>query len=255
MRDPHVEEIYYQVNSGEGISYDNPEPISFQNHLGEFNLNGGKLQIIPAEHFPNGDAARHALEPFLQSWEIDADLTSNIGTIRFKFEKADVIDRDPPPPGSPQAIHLRTGSMIVMGLDISAHVTKKKYPDPPNAFYATPGVQHAHRRWLGYREGKEPLQSMAYFVLTLLERAAGGRQTASNLYQIDQYILRTIGRLSSTKGNETTARKVTNTPFQELTGTEKHWLEEAIRRVIHRMGEHASGNPLTQISLSDLPDL
>lgn len=256
MRDPHVQTMHYEVSSGESISYRNPEPLSFSNHLGTFDLSDGKLRIVPTEHFPDEDDARRAVEPFLRAWEIEADLTSNIGMVRFKFDRTEVIDRNPPPPGSPQVIELKGASMVLVGGSVSVHVTCSKYPQPPETFRATPEVQHAYRRWLGYRSGKEPLQSMAYFVLTLLESAAGGRKSAARSFQIDVPVLGTIGRLSSTKGDESTARKAgPGNQFQELSGSEKQWLEEAMRRVIHRLGEHASGAPLVLISLRDLPSL
>lgn len=256
MRDPHIQAIHYMVSSGEGISYSNPATVLFSNHLGAFDLIDSKLRIVPIEHFPDEDDARRAVEPFLQAWEIEADITSNIGMIRFKFDRAEVIDRNPSPLGSPQVIELKAASMVFVGGSVSVHQTCSKYPQPPKTFRATPEVQHAYRRWLGYRADKEPLQSMAYFVLTLLESVAGDRQSAAHSFQIDYKILGTIGRLSSTKGDESTARKADQgNKFHDLSGTEKQWLEEATRRVIHRLGEHASGAPLTLISLRDLTSL
>ena len=256
MRDPHVQAIHYIVSSGEGISYHNPEPVSFSNHLGTFDLSDGKLRIVPSEHFPAEGEDCQAVEPFLEAWKIEADLTSHTGMIRFKFDRAEVIDRNPPPQGSSQVIELMGISLGVVGDSISCHLTCSKYPPPPKTFHATPEVQHAYRRWLGYQLGKEPLQSMAYFVLTLLQSATGSRQSAARSFQIDERVLGTIGRLSSTKGDESTARKATTgDQFQELSGSEKGWLEAAIRRVVQRLGEHASGAPLTTISLNDLPNL
>lgn len=256
MRDPHVQAMHYEVSSGEGISYRNPEPVSFSNHLGTFDLSDGKLRIVPTEHFADEDDARRSVEPFLQAWEIETDLTSNIGMIRFNFARAEVIDHSPPPPGSPQVIEVKGASMVSFGCSVSLHLTCSKYPQPPKTFRATPEVQHAYRRWLGYRLGKEPLQSMAYFVLTLPEFAAGSRQSAARSFQINVDILRTIGRLSSTKGDESSARKAAQgNQFEELSGSEKQWLEVAMRRIIYRLGEHASGAPLALISLRDLPSL
>ena len=256
MRDPHVQTIYFEVGSNKEISYRNPEPISFSNHLGMFDLSDGKLRIAPTEHFPDEDEARRAVEPFLRAWEISSDLTSNIGMIRFKFDRVDVIDRNPPPPGSPIVINIRGVSSVSFAGSVSLHLTCSKYPQPPATFQATPEVQHAYRRWLGYRSGNEPLQSMAYFVLTLLESAAGSRQGAARSFQIDLPVLAMIGRLSSTKGNESTARKAgPGNQFQELSGPEKQWLEEAVRRAIYRLGEHTSGSSLTLISLRELPKL
>lgn len=98
---------------------------------------------------------------------------------------------------------------------------------------------------------------MAYFVLDLLQTTAGSRENAAQTFQISMGVLDTMGRLSSTKGDEMTARKAPRTgeQFQELTGPESAWLEAAVRRVIHRWGEHDSGSPLIMITLADLPTL
>lgn len=256
MRNPHVQVMHYAVGSGEGISYSDPEPLSFTNLFGVFDLDREKLKIAPIEHFPDEDEARQAIEPFLRAWEMDADLRSNVGMIRFTFERVELIDRNPPPPGTPQTIQLKgIASACIFG-HASLHLTCRKYPQPPSAFRATSDVGNAYRRWIGYRAGREPLQSMAYFVLTLIESAAGGRKNAARSFNIDLDVLRTIGHLSSTKGDPGTARKVLpGTPFKELTGAEGAWLEKAIPLIIRRVGEHASGAPLTLISLSDLPSI
>ena len=65
-------------------------------------------------------------------------------------------------------------------------VTQNFFPNPPKDFRATSEVELAYGRWYGYRKGREPLQSMAYFVLTLLEVTAGRRNQASRTFHIDQ---------------------------------------------------------------------
>jgi hypothetical protein len=254
MRDPHIQTLHYEITSGDYISYRNPAPLSFSNHLGTFDAAEKKLRVTPAEHFAHEAGAREAIEPFLRAWEIETDLNRNVEMIRFKFDRVDIVDRDPAPPGASQVIHAQAGSYGVAGSSATLHLTCSKYPDPPKGFRATPEVQHAHRRWLGFRSGREPLQAMAYFVLTVLESAAGTRLAAACAYQIDSDVLGAIGRLSSTKGDERTARKAgAHNQYQDLSDREKQWLEEAVRRVILRLGEHASGSPLSLITLKDLP--
>jgi hypothetical protein len=219
-------------------------------------LRDGKLTVEITEHFADEDDARRAIDPFLRAWEIEADLNSNVGMIRFKFDRADLIDRDPPPPGTPQFIHAKAVATGIAVGNASLHVTYRKYPRPPAVFRTTTEVEIAYHRWMGYRAGKEPLQSMAYSILTLLESSAGGRKRVAQTFQIDEAVLDRIGKLSSTKGDARTARKFRRgTVLQELSSPEKQWLEQAIRRVIHRLGEHASGAPLPQITLTDLPKL
>jgi len=258
MRDPHIERLIYSVTAGPGISYRaNPEPLSFSNSFGKFDVSDGELLFEPAEHFARTDEARAAIEPFLSAWEIQSDLERNVGQIRFKYLKADVIDRSPqPPPGGPRILHAECGNYLVLMGNVTAHLTLARYPEPPSAFRITPEVTMAYRRWLQFREGHEPLQSMAYFVLTLMESIANGRQNAARIFRIDYAVLDHIGRLSSVKGDEATARKIDLTKkLLPLTGSEGAWLEQATRRLIRRLGEHAAGAPLAILAMTDLPAL
>jgi hypothetical protein len=262
VRDPHVQAIHYNISSGEGVSYVDPEPMSFSNHLGTFDLSDGKLRIVPSEHFPDERSACRAIEPFLEEWKIYVHLLRKVEMLRFEFDRVELIDRAPPPlPGQARVFNPSIAEFAMAGSSASCNLTCRKYPEPPAAFHATTEVQHAYRRWLEYRSGKEPLQSMAYFVLTRLETVTSAkkerRMCAARLFQIDTKVLDKIGELSSERGDERTARKAPNPgeQFRELRGAEKQWLEEAIPRVILRLGEQALGISLAPISLGDLPRL
>lgn len=257
LRDPHVERLHYKVGSGKGISYRDPKPVEFSHRLGTFKLSDGRLVYEPADHFADQDAARQAVEPFLRAWEIEADLKSNIGMIRFKFDRSEVVDRDPPPPGTSLVLQGKAATAGFSATIGSLHLTCREYPHPPQIFETTLDVEHCHRRWSQYRAGKEPLQSMAYFVLTVVERNSPKkkrrRDYAAQNFQIDKAVLNKIGDLSTEKGDEATARKAPHgRSFQKLSGPEKQWLEQAVRRVIRRMGERASGAPLTLITPNDI---
>ena len=257
MRDPHVEALFYKITSHEGISYDNPNSLSFSNLLGDFELStDGVLTIRPMEHFPSETIARNAFDPFLRSWEIEDDLTTNIGSTRFNFDHSEIVDRNPPQPGENVSI-LVSGVSAICGsgaLSISPHVTRKKYPDPPYDFEATNSVSLAYRRWIRFKEGKEPLQAMAYFVLTVLEDEANGRKNAALMFKISLSILNKIGELTSEKGDDYSARKA-KAIQENLTPNEKQWLEKATRMIIYQIGKHASAKPYNQLTMSDLPQL
>ena len=124
MRDPHVETLYYTISSHEGISYKDPEPIHLSNHLAQFDLADGRLAVRPAEHFADEATARQAVGPYLTSWEMDADLTSNIGTIRFQFERSEIIDRNPPKPGEPVTIQIQGVCIGISGLKATLHIRR-----------------------------------------------------------------------------------------------------------------------------------
>jgi hypothetical protein len=254
MRDPHVERLFFEIGAGEGTSYRNPPPLCFSNALGEFKATDGLLVVEPLDHFASKTDARTVIEPFLRSWEIETDLTAGIGTIRFRFKRAETIDRDPPASGSSRTIELEGAVLAASGLTASLHVTRAFYPAPPKQFRSSAEVEAAYRRWRNVKAAREPLQSMAYFLLTLLESGAGGRRQAAGTFSIDVEVLKAIGHLSSKKGDLMTARKVPRKPpLRELTGPERTWLDEAIKRIIVRLGERASGAPMKRLAMSDLP--
>ena len=258
MRDPHVEEVYYDIGTGDGVSFSNPPSFVITNHLGRFELTDGKLKIYPADHFADGAQAQAVLEPFLHAWEVESDLSRNIGSIRFKFTGVRKVDRSPPPPAESGAAYLsvQLEDAVLMSDAVSLPVTQSTYPPPPSEFRTTLEVDIAYLRWCAFRQGREPLPAMAYAVLTLLESMAGGRREAAATFQIDPTVLKTIGRLSSTKGDSDSTRKfLEGGQVQPLTGNESAWLEAAIRRVVRRMGEHAAGVQLTQLTMNDLPQL
>ena len=256
MRDPHVEAVYFKVSSGEDISYKDPDPLKFQNHLGEYCLSDGVLKVVPAEHFGSGQEACQAIDGFLRAWEIEADLKKNPGTIRFTYSHVDLIDRNPPPPGKPQVVQaVGICSGVAIADNFHFHVALGRYPEPPERFSASEHAQHAYRRWLSYRNGQEPLQAMAYFVITLVERIAGSRAKACELFKIDMAVRTKMGDLCSERGSALTARKAQSAGFDELSPIEKNWLEQAVKRLILRLGEQASGQSLDQITMENVEQL
>ncbi len=84
------------------------------------------------------------------------------------------------------------------------------------------------------KNGREPLASMAYFCLTLLENRYGGRTAASKALVVDEAVLGKLGNLSTNRGDVSTARKITGdlTPFG---AADTQWLEAAIRALIRRV--------------------
>ncbi|MDH3469227.1 MAG: hypothetical protein OES26_25655 [Gammaproteobacteria bacterium] len=254
MNDPHIESLVYGVEaSADNISYGDPPPVEFQNSIGHFRLEDGVLTVEIAEHFADAESARYVVEQYLRSWIVQTDLTANPGQIEFKYQTANVIDRDPPPPGPGNVISaVGAASMVAVTCNATISIQCNKYPDPPSEFSTTSDVEVFHARWLQFRNGKEPLQSMAYFILDNLENRPGGRKTVAQQFGISRKILDRISVLSSRKGDALTARK---SDHMEMTGQENSWLEQAVKRVILRVGEHASGAALTKLTMADLPNL
>ena len=257
MQDPHVEAVYYEISSADGFSFGNPPSLTLSNHLGVFEVSNGRLTVRPSEHYGSGEEARTVLDPFLRAWEVDADLSRGIGAIRFKLQSVRKIDRNPPAKdGGSVSVATGTGEATWTGYAPTIQITQNTYPPPPRDFRTTPEVEVAYGRWKAFREGREPLQSMAYAVLPLVESVAGGHRQAALTFQVDVRILDTLGRLSSTRGDATTARKFKQgLQFKPLSGGESSWLESAVRHLVRRIGEHAAGVQLSRLTMNDLPTL
>lgn len=93
-------------------------------------------------------------------------------------------------------------------------------------------------RYQAYVEGREPLTSVAYFCLTYVQALAGGGDSrASKKYRISRKVFERIGKLTGTRGDYLTARKVVNNqPPMPLSQDDLRWLETAVRLMIWRVG-------------------
>ena len=92
-------------------------------------------------------------------------------------------------------------------------------------------------RFAGFRQGREPLSSMAYFCLTVLERNPGGRAEAAKKFGISRNVLEKVGKLTSKKGG-TEARKACGL-HSDLQSGERRFLEEKVKQIIRRVAEVA----------------
>jgi hypothetical protein len=147
---------------------------------------GGYVDVTPA-----AEEARAVVEPVLRAWEVDADLRWNRGELRFEFDGADIIDRSPLPPGVIRGHAHALGVAAISGVGtVSVHVTRAHYPEPPGTFRLNPDAESILLRYQGYLGGREPLLSMAYFCLTVIEANAGSRASAAVTYGIEKAVLR-----------------------------------------------------------------
>lgn len=145
------------------------------------------------------------------------------------------------------------GTVMATGT-ATVHVTRSTYPaPPPPTFCLNPDAESVLARYQGYRDGREPLQAMAYFCLTFLEAKAGSRQQAASIYRIDLPVLRKMGELTSTRGDTSNARKAH--AVQRLTSAEHAWLEAAVKILIWHLGDTRNAAAIPMITMSDLPNL
>lgn len=206
-------------------------------------------------HVASVDEARQAVEPAIRAWEVDADLRWGRSGLQFAFDGADVVDRTPAPSGVAHATAFvgTVGATILTG-SASVHVSRAQYPSPPPpTFRLSPDAESILVRYDGCRNGREPLQSMAYFCLTFLEEKARSRKGTEKTYRIDRPVLSKMGELTSTRGDSKTARKAD--ALQPLTAVESAWLEAAVKMLIWRVGDTRGLGALPPITMADLPNL
>lgn len=255
MRDPHVAYLRYKIKTPENTTFNKNQVIKGIQNKFKFCLENGFLTCFMEDHFPSVKEARKAVEGFLRSWEIKAALEIGHKQIIFQFEDAKIIDRNPPPPGSPKIVSVTATISLESRVSVKVSVKNRRFPDPPVLFNATQDVKDLWGRYINYLEGKELLLSMAYNCLTSAESKAGGRKEAVNLFKIDFKILDTLGRLTA-KGDAKTARKVPmKGKMVPLNDKEKKWIEEATKIIIRRTGELEDIQMVPFINMSDLPKL
>ena len=255
--DFHVVSLRYRLEHRDDVNFNNPPPVEHETDEAKLQLKDGILSCELKAHYGTESEARAAIEPILRAWELDAAIRENLFGLRFKFEKAEIIDRSPTIPGKTR-IFVHTGSISLDAFLAGAGVqaSRAKYPDPPLTFHVTPDVESVWLRFKGYIDGREPLLSMAYFCLTVVEANARGRRVAAKKFGIEENVLNKLGELTSKRGDRLTARKVRGTtPMPPLTDNEISWVVSVIKALILRIGDSRDVATLPKIKMADLPNL
>ena len=208
------------------------------------------------EHHATESAALEVVEPYLRSWEMDAALRGHPDEFRLKFDRSVIVDRNPTPGVVGLAATIRAGEPIFQ----ATLTVVKPYPKPPSGVTLNSNdreVVTLFNRFERYLNRREPLPSMEYFCLTVLEGMCNGNRTeAAKRYGIGKSVLDSFGRLASHKGGPDAARKAVGIE-EELTQEENRFLEAAVKAIIRRVAEvaHDPHRPLKKITREELPTL
>jgi hypothetical protein len=261
MSDPHVVALRYRLETDPSLIFDRPAPREDDTPAFALRLANGLLTCDMKAHFPSVAAAKAAVDPFLQAWELNTALREGRRALWFAYEDAELIDRHPSPAGSDLRIHVSEGTLRVTGAMVSLRVTRREYPAPPERFLVSPDVETLWQRYEGYVQGREPLPGMAYVCQSFIEKVlARGQPDAANKYHIERKVLHTLGNLHSHRGDLTSRRKLEHERDRHeppLTPQEIAWMEAAVRILIRRVGEYAADPtaPWPTLSMRDLPPL
>jgi hypothetical protein len=265
MNDPHIVSLIYRIEKAQTVDFDKAPPRSIDCGAFRITLDAYKAKVEMFDHFALAEQAREVVDPFLRAWKLSVDLGESGDRFKFVYERPEVIDRNPA--GKPNFLYGVVKFNVVEKPVV--HVSRDKWPDPPQELKVSPDADVLWRRWWRHREQEqEPLLSAAYWALTMLEAAPGlaapakprpsskRRQAASAFFNIDLDVLNMIGKLTSTRGGNDEERKAEGraTP---LSPAERQWLEATFRVLVRRVAEqaHPGGPPPKPLAMSDLPSL
>jgi hypothetical protein len=246
------------IEPGPDVTYKNPPPVTEVTSAFDMYLEDGIATFKMKQHCSSEREARSFVEPFLRGWELYTALQPHRHGIGYRFDGAEIIDRAPAAPGSPQFLMASTLEVAYSAVQATVHVTHPEYPAPPKRFEASPDVETMWFRYQRYIEGREPLAGMAYFCVTFVETKAGGQRHVCRTFSIGEKVLRQIARLSTEVGDVRSARKmVKKSTRRPHTQQERNFVEAAVKRLIQRVAEYDAdpSAPLRLITMGDLPPL
>lgn len=255
MYDTVVVALVYRLEHGDSVDYESAAPMQHQEPGFSVRVDNREVRFEFKGQHATEQEARESIREYIQEWELVAGLRHGPDAFKLRFLSPEIQNRDAPP-GTVGPVTISSGTPRITA---TATVGLSRYPEPPSGVKITPDVQSMYDRYMGYRQGREPLASMAYFCLTVVEqstgRKSGGRRAAAREFQVSGKVLGKIARLSS-EGGGSEARKASgrNRP---LTPRERRFLDEAIKVLIRRAAQkaHSPASAFPLITKSDLPSL
>ena len=268
MNDPHVVALIYRVEHGDKFNYDNTAPLNLKNSEFHLTVEDKLARFELKDDYATESEAQQAIEGYIRAWVFDACLRQNDPDyFRLKFDRSVIEDRNPTP-----GVFEVNSPTINWKFDlppVSVTIGPANYPLPPSDISSLDAdTETMFQRYMGYCRDREKLTSMAYLCLTVLENLAKPpspqpkrptskkRLAVVGKYQIEEGVLNEIGRLSTEKGGRVEGRKE-EALADNLTHEERHFLEQAVKKMIRRAAEktHDPNKTLQTISLSDLPQI
>jgi hypothetical protein len=250
LNDPHLQKLTYSFVPQEG-SWDLNNASPWEGDLAGFKcrLADKTLTAEPKADFPDSASGRAALEPHLRAWEVQLELERGMWA-EFRFESAEVIDRQPDSGHHEIALESGVTATAVMSAELVRGFAVYP-PPPPHRLAATPLVEALRARLRDVRHRRERLLVAAYWCLTQIERAYGSRAEAAAALNVSGNILGVIGRLTAVDDPQE-GRKAGG-PARALTPEEQQWLNQALPALVLRIAqvEAAEGSALPQITLAD----
>ena len=233
MNDPHVEALIYLVEHDNSSDYSLARAVGIEHSSFRLRLEDKEARFELKEHYPTLRQARQAIRPFIRQWELRASFESGPGTFALKFKRHEIIDRKP-----------TQGVISVSALPVEFHfavstptvTVSRQYPQPPPERLMNidhPDVQTMLDRYMGYRQGREPLPSMAYLCYEVFAKRLGrNAKDAAEKHSISHNLVKRVSNLASNKGGDQARHQ--SGVSHPLTRPEVQFLEKAVAAMIIR---------------------
>ena len=118
MNDPHVVALLYSIEHDDSVDYSEARQIEHEEESFRVAVEDNGVRFELKEHYATEEAAREAVESYVSCWELEAALRERPCQFGLRYERAEIIDRNPPPP--------RPGVVSVSALPIRATVSISK---------------------------------------------------------------------------------------------------------------------------------
>jgi hypothetical protein len=244
---PRVASLQYNVwSDDERITFAPTAQLQFRLQGFGCLVRDGVLTAIPDEDYPEPDAARADLEPYLEGWSAKAEVVDQV-PLGWKFLGSQVEqDR----PGDAKAYAVTVECTVGIGSSAAVHVERGDYPAPdPQWREQSPLASHLRQAWRSYRQNGGVLASVVYRMLSVLEEKYERPAIPSQM----GFSRGAYDRLHALSGRAS-ERKVSSDSV-DLSEEERRWLINAMTSLIRRVHEVEVGVPPEPVlTVSDFED-
>ena len=256
MSDWIVTALVYEVRHGRSLKYDRAPPLTVDEPDFSVTVDDDKARFEFKREINDEKEAHEIVAEYVRQWEFSSTLRRGPDAFTLHFLKSEGKEKNPVP--GQHRVRPDTVRYSFEVPSVAVTVRPASFPEPPSGIKITPDVQSMFDRYVGHCRGHEPLDTMAYFCLTMVEwsarcgsgkRGSGNRnlrKKAAAKYNVAKKVLHEIGNLSAKE------RKV-DAESRELTGKERSFLRNATVAIIRRMAEnaHDPSTALRQIKMAD----
>jgi len=241
---PHVASLTYRIESSESHEYD--QRLEASGTIGPFAYEFKCREAVfrATQWFKTATDARAVLDPILEGWRILAEMEQGIGSMRFRFLRAD--ERAGPP--QPGVVSVTGTSLIIVGGDVKMLITHGQYPRAPTTFVVDDLTRDlAKLRELTETEPNAVLKH-AFTMLSLLEYEFESRDKAADALGFAHNVFDQVRYYTTQCGTGPLRRKFKGEkPPKPFTDGDRQVLRAILLQVVLRAGALAAGTAFSAL--------